>query len=106
MANPVVGYTTCRCGAEGAEVRQGEKGKLYEVCDECVGQYRAMSAAGQRGIRERMRPLGTLITPIAGGGVMVSQDDGAGGDAREVKPAAEQKPKPEKKKEGGTWLGL
>lgn len=54
MGNEVVGRTRCRCGAEDAEVRRGSKGKLYEVCDECVGQYRAMSAKGQREIKARM----------------------------------------------------
>lgn len=48
MGNPCVGTCTCPlCAEDGAEVREGIKGALYIVCDNCVSQLRTMSRAGR-----------------------------------------------------------
>lgn len=56
MGNPVVG--TCRCplcGDEDAEVRQGEKGRVYVVCDACVSNIRTLSRHGHVSILALMK---------------------------------------------------
>ena len=46
--NQVVAVCRCPlCNEEGAEVRRGEKGRLYIVCDDCVSMVRTQSRAGQ-----------------------------------------------------------
>lgn len=48
MANPCIGNCACPlCAENGAEVREGVKGALYIVCDNCVSQIRTMSRAGR-----------------------------------------------------------
>lgn len=78
MANPCIGNCSCPlCAEEGAEVREGIKGALYIVCDNCVSQIRTMSRAG----RARISAL-------------VKRTDPAPAPAPEPKPAPAPAPTP------------
>jgi hypothetical protein len=77
MANPCIGNCACPlCTEDGAEVREGVKGALYIVCDNCVSQIRTMSRAG----RARIANLVKRTDPAPPAAV--------------VKPHAEPKPAP------------
>lgn len=40
------------CGADGAKLMEGEKGRAYLNCGECVSMVRSMSGAGDRLLRK------------------------------------------------------
>lgn len=57
MANPVKGTCACPlCKDDGAEVREGVKGRLYIVCDGCVSMTTTMSRQGRALIANRLTP--------------------------------------------------
>lgn len=57
MANPVKGTCVCPlCKDDGAEVREGVKGRLYIVCDGCVSMTTTMSRQGRALIANRLTP--------------------------------------------------
>jgi hypothetical protein len=71
MSNPCVGTCTCPlCTENGAEVREGVKGALYIVCDNCVSQVRTMSRAGRARIANLIQrtdtpPPAAVVKPHA-----------------------------------------
>ena len=55
MGNPVIGTCACPlCSDDGAEVREGVKGRLYIVCDGCVSMTTTMSRQGRALIANRL----------------------------------------------------
>ena len=56
---PISEVGTCKCpicGAPGAVVKRGEKGKHFINCDSCVSLLRTMSREGDECIKKMMDP--------------------------------------------------
>ena len=67
-ARPVIGLCTCLlCEADAAEVREGEKGRPYIVCDSCVSMVKTMSRTGAVAIRARIAAVGNPAPKPAAG---------------------------------------
>lgn len=96
MTNPCVGLCNCPlCAEDGAEVREGTKGALYIVCDNCVSQVRTMSRAGRTKIANMMRKAG-ITTPEVIEPVAPVEPAPPPAPKPKAKPAPEPKPVPSK----------
>lgn len=101
MANPCIGVCDCPlCAEDGAEVREGVKGALYIVCDNCVSQIRTMSRAGRAQIANRIKrtdtpPPAAMVKPHA---------EPAPAPAPAPTPAPTAKTKPAPKSEVKPWF--
>ena len=73
--NKVLGTCDCPlpwCREPGAEVREGEKGSPYVICDACNSMIRTQSRKGKAGMRALVAPA-TPAAPEVKGGVKESE---------------------------------
>jgi hypothetical protein len=88
--NKVLGTITCPmayCRQPGAEVREGEKGAPYVICDACSTMIRTQSRLGKTALRE-------LVTPAP---APVKKDEKPAPAKKDEKPAAKPAPKKDEK---------
>lgn len=66
-ANKILGSCKCPlpwCGKLDAEVREGEKGTPYIICEHCVSMIRSSSRAGRDGMRAMItKPAAAPVVP-------------------------------------------